>query len=274
MMFPTRNGACAFARCWRSCTFSLSTEDGTSPRAAGAPQQKTKLDRGPAVDQPSASLQLHAADQTRTQRSSDNVENQHSSSCAADDNGSFTSVIPNPQSEPVGNGSICTNGDQQQVLIPELTNFVADLQAAFPESAKEFDQFSPCVGVPRQATCSLQLFESLCTDYICFNEERRKTGVQLAAAALNATAEKLPSELLETQYVAMVQRLAEDHSTVVGCLCPSVKHSIPLFARSPEVGFSHHFLQPFPRFEHRSPRRSMLRSQVVCSCCCRPTGYL
>ena len=43
--------------------------------------------------------------------------------------------------------------------------------------------------------------------------------MQLAAAALNATAEKLPSELLETQYVAMVQRLAEDHSTVVRAAC-------------------------------------------------------
>ena len=82
----------------------------------------------------------------------------------------------------MGKGSICTNGDQQQVLIPELTDFVADLQEAFPESA-----------------------------YWRIGE--------LAAAALNATAEKLPSELLETQYVAMVQRLAKDHSTVVRAAC-------------------------------------------------------
>ena len=82
----------------------------------------------------------------------------------------------------MGNGSICTNGDQQQVLIPELTDFVANLQEAFPEAA-----------------------------YWRIGE--------LAAAALNATAEKLPSELLETQYVAMVQRLAKDHSTVVRAAC-------------------------------------------------------
>jgi serine/threonine-protein phosphatase 2A regulatory subunit A len=87
-------------------------------------------------------------------------------------------------------------------LIPYLNDSIDDEDEVLLAMAEELGKFVPYVGGPHHATCLLVPLESLCNVEEAVVREK-------AVASLNAIAKELPRELLQSEYVAMVRRLAK-----------------------------------------------------------------